>query len=117
MRIDNSYISDQPKLPATPGASSVNQAAKQQTIQQAKDSYSKGAASAQVIDAEYVDLYSSDTQPFQQDKQDLLLALEPEFTSPPQPVETGQKNNSIVSKYQMAPVDTPPPGTYLNIFA
>jgi len=117
MRINNSYISDQPKLPATPGASSVNQAAKQQTIQQAKDSYDKNAASSQVIEAEYVDLYSPASSNLQHEKQDLLRTLEAEVGSSSQPVETAQNNNSMVSKYQMVPIDTPSPGTYLNIFA
>ncbi len=118
MRINNSYILEQPKLSATnSGVSSANQAGKQQRIQQAKDSYSKNAASSQIIDAEYVDLYTSDTNAFQQENQNLHLTLEPEVATQQQRFETGQKISSIFSKYQMAPVDAPPPGTYLNIFA
>ncbi|MDX2479832.1 MAG: hypothetical protein QNK24_05800 [Desulfuromusa sp.] len=97
--------------------SSADQTGKQQRIQQARDSYSKNAASAQVIDAEYVDLYNPDTMDLQQERQDLHLTLEPDMAFPGQAPETGQKFNSSVSKYQMTPIDAPPPGTYLNIFA
>ena len=118
MRITNSYILDQPKLPGSnSGASSADQAGKQQRIQQARDSYNKNAASAQVIEAEYVDLYSPDTKALQQENQDLDLTLEPKMVSQTQEPETNQNINSIVNKYQMKPVDVPHPGTYLNIFA
>jgi hypothetical protein len=118
MRITNTYILDQPKLPGSnPRESSADQAGKQQRIQQARDSYSKNGLSAQVIDAEYVDLYNPDTMALQQERQDLHLTLEPDMASSIQRPETGQKINSIVSKYQMTPIDAPPPGTYLNIFA
>ena len=118
MRVSNSYILDQPRL-STPGscASSVDQTGKQQKIQQAKDCYNKNAASAQVIDAEYVDLYSPDNKALQQEHQDLHLTLEPEVVFQPQEPETDRSINSIVNKYQMKPVDVPNPGTYLNIFA
>ncbi|MEA3363263.1 MAG: hypothetical protein U9Q61_08370 [Thermodesulfobacteriota bacterium] len=118
MRIINSYIPEQPKL-STPGArvSSADQAGTRQRIQQAKDSYSKNAASAQVIDAEYVDLYNPDTVALQQECQDLNLTLEPETALPPKESETDPNINSIINKYQMAPLDIPHPGTYLNIFA
>ncbi|MFK5926170.1 MAG: hypothetical protein QM483_06030 [Desulfuromusa sp.] len=118
MRINNSYILDQPKLPATnSGLSSVNQAGKQQRIQQAKDSYGKAAASSEIIDAEYVDSYSPDSNVSRLENQNINLALDPEGDPHSQKFETGQKISSPFSKYQMAPVDTPPPGTYLNIFA
>jgi len=118
MRIINSYIPDQSKL-STPGArvSSADQAGAQQRIQQAKDSYSKNAASAQVIDAEYVDLYNPDAMTLQQDYQDSNLTLEPKTAPSLQKTETGQNINSIVNRYKMAPLDIPHPGTYLNIFA
>lgn len=117
MQIGNSYIIDQARLSA-PGAetSPANQAGKQQRIQQVKDSYGKNAASAQVIDAEYVDTYSPDNITLQRERQDLNLTLEPEQTSPKQqPVD--RNSNSVASKYDMPPIDTPPPGTYLNVFA
>lgn len=117
MRINNTYIFDQPKLPATHAeASSANPAVKQQRVQQAKDSYSKNAASAEIIDAEYVDLYSSETKPFQQEKLTLYQTLESEAASSQRKSTIGN-NNSVFSRYQMGPADTPPPGTYLNIFA
>lgn len=118
MRISNSYISDQPRL-STPGSgtSSVDQAGKQQRIQQARDGYNKNAASAQVIEAEYVDSYSPDNKIVDQKPQDFPLTLEPEIVSLTQEPETDQKLNSNINKYQTKPVDVPHPGTYLNIFA
>ncbi len=118
MRISNSYITDQPR-PSTQGAvvSTADQAGKQQRIQQARDSYNKNSASAQVIDAEYVDLYGPDNKVLQQVPQDLHLTLEPEMVSQPQEPETDHGISSIVNKYQVNPVDVPHPGTYLNIFA
>nr|MDA3902963.1 hypothetical protein [Desulfuromusa sp.] len=118
MRITNTYILDQPKLPGSnPRESSADQAGKQQRIQQARDSYTKNSATAQIIDAEYVDTYNPDAIALPQEHQTLHLTLEPVMDSSRQEPETGQKINSIVSKYQMTPIDTPPPGTYLNIFA
>ncbi|MDX2494773.1 MAG: hypothetical protein QNK27_07405 [Desulfuromusa sp.] len=118
MHIINSYISEQPKLSA-PGTrvSPADQAETRQRIQQAKDSYSKNTASAQVIDAEYVDLYNPDAITLQQECQDLNLTLEPEMASPLQEPEIDQNIHSIINKYQMAPLDIPHPGTYLNVFA
>ena len=116
MRIDNTYIFEQPKLPAE-GSSAVNSAVKQQRVQQAKDSYNKSAASAEIIDAEYVDLYSSKAKTFQQEKLTLQQTLETEAASSQQKLAIGNNNNSVFSRYQMGPADTPPPGTYLNIFA
>ncbi len=117
MQIGNSYIIDQSKLSISGAKTSpLNQVGKQQRIQQAKDSYDKNAASAQVIDAEYVDMYSPDSITLQRERQDLNLTLEPERISPKQkPVNLN--SNSVTSKYDMPSVDTPPPGTYLNIFA
>ena len=117
MRINNTYIFDQPKLPATHAERSANNSAvKQQRVQQAKDSYSKNAASAEIIDAEYVDLYNSETKTFQQEKLTLHQTLESE-TAPSQQKSAIGNNNSVFNRYQMGPADTPPPGTYLNIFA
>ena len=118
MRIDNLYISDQPKLSTQSSSmSSVHQAGNQQRTQQDRDSYNKNAASAQVIDAEHVDLYSPDSKTLQQEHQDIYSTLEPEMVSPTQEPKTNQNINSIVNKYQTKPVDVPHPGTYLNIFA
>lgn len=117
MRIAHSYISDQPKQSATSGGvTSTDQARKQQRIQQAKDSYDRNAASAQVIEAEYVDLYRPDRKDLQQTPQPPQLTLEPEVVSRTQGSEAGPNINSILNKYQTKPVDVPHPGTYLNIF-
>jgi len=118
MRVTNSYIIDQSRLLApNSSVSSADQAGKQQRIQQARDSYNKNAASAQVIEAEYVDVYHPAPQTLQQERQELNLTLEPEIGSPKQKTETDLINNSIVGKYIKAPVDVPRPGTYVNIFA
>jgi len=118
MRINNTYIFDQPKLPASrAGGPSANPAVKQQRVQQAKDSYSKNAASAEIIDAEYVDLYSSETKTFQHEKLTLHQTLESNTAALQQDSAIVKNNNSVFNRYQMVPIDTPPPGTYLNIFA
>ncbi|MEA3544962.1 MAG: hypothetical protein U9R69_07050 [Thermodesulfobacteriota bacterium] len=118
MRITNSYIIDQSRLASSNSSvSSADQAGKQQRIQQAKDSYNKNASSAQVIDAEYVDVYHPAPQTLQQERQELNLTLEPETGSLKQKNETDQNINSSVGKYKKAPVDVPRPGTYLNTFA
>ncbi len=118
MRIANSYITDHPKrsLPGT-AASPADQAGQHQRTQHARDSYARNAATAQVIDAEYVDLYSANTVALQQEPMNLNAILEPVSAPQTQASETRQKTNSSIGQYQMAPVDTPLPGTYLNIFA
>ena len=117
MHINNTYIFDQPKLPATHvGGSSANPAAKQQRVQQAQDSYSKNAASAEIIDAEYVDLYSSEAKTFQQEKLALHQTLD-SGAAPSQQKSAISHNSSAFNRYQIGPADTPLPGTYLNIFA
>ena len=115
MRINNSYILEQPKL--TPSNSAANQAERQRRSQQAEDSYNKSSAAAQVIDAEYVDLYSPDTKTLQQEQQDIPTSLKPEMIIPAQKLTMNRSSNSIVSRYETTSVDVPTPGTYLNIFA
>lgn len=118
MRIDTSSISEQPKLSAIHAAtSSVNRAESPQRIKLAQDSYTKNAASAQIIDAEYVESYTPDTIALQQKHQTLHLTQEPVMTASKEKPETNQQINSVISKYLMTPIDAPPPGTYLNIFA
>ena len=115
MRIDNSYILDQPKLPASNSA--ANQAGRQRRSQHAEDSYNKSSAAAQVIDAEYVDLYSPDNKTLQQEQQDIPTPLKPEIIITAQKLTLNQGNNSVISRYETTSVDVPTPGTYLNIFA
>ena len=115
MRIDNSYILDQPKLPAS--NPTVNQTGRQLRSHQAEDSYNKNSAAAQVIDAEYVDVYSPDSKILHKKRQDIHTPLRPEIIIPTQKLTMSQKTNPIASKYETTPVDVPTPGTYLNIFA
>jgi len=118
MRITNSYIIDQPKLPGSnSSAPSANQVGEQQRIKQARDSYSQNSTYAQVIDAEYVDFYTHDTKALKQERQNLHLTLEAGEITPGQGAETEQKINSSISQYQLPPVEVPLPGTCLNIFA
>ena len=96
----------------------VNNGEKQQRrIRQAEDSYSRNAADAQVIDAEYVELYSPGKNSLQGERQTLDLALEPQTKDKALAQKAYPAISSPVNRYQLMPLDTPPPGTYLNIFA
>ncbi len=118
MRINNTSIIDQVPLSATAaGKTAANPMERQQRAQQAKDSYTKSAASGQVIDAEYVDINSSVSVSFQQERQDLNLTLEPQAGPIQEKKETEQTRNPNISKYQETAVVDTPPGSYLNIFA
>lgn len=91
-----------------------NRTGKQQRLRQANDSYTKNAASAAVIDAEYVDLYSSKNQlPLQPKNLDGRLKTESSAAKPTLQLT----EQSSTSKYPQQSVETPPPGTYINYFA
>jgi len=115
MQIGGSYNYNRSQLvalesnPATSGCTG-----KQQRLRQANDCYTKNAASAQVIDAEYVDLYSAKNRtPQQPQNLDSRLKTEaPETKLVPQLLE-----QSTATNYPQQPSETPPPGTYVNYFA
>ena len=115
MQIGGSYNYNRSQLvalesnPATTGG-----AGKQQRLRQANDCYTKNAASAQVIDAEYVDLYAAKNQTSQQPQNlDSGLKTEAPETKPvPQLLEQSTDTN-----YPQQSPETPPPGTYINYFA
>ena len=99
-------------LEATPAT--ADRAGKQQRLRQANDSYTKNAASAQVIDAEYVDLYSTEKKAPQQTQDiDVMLAA----NTPEEKPATQVVQHPASRKYQLQDPDTPPPGTYINYFA
>ena len=92
----------------------AGQVDRQQRLLRANDSYEKNAASAQVIDAEYVDLYTPKNRtPQQAQNLDILSEAEvPETEAATQSLE-----QPTTEKYQLQAPDTPPPGTYINYFA
>ncbi len=112
MQIAGSHSFDRTRLvslesnPAT-----ADRAEKQQRIRKANDSYSKSAAAAQVIDAEYVDMYSSERS-VQQKQQSVDVVFESEATPARQLLD-----QPAASNYPLQNPDTPPPGTYINYFA
>ncbi|WP_139167542.1 hypothetical protein [Desulfuromusa kysingii] len=114
MQINSSYILDHSRLAITPSG----QSASNQATEQAKDSYAKNTATAQVIDAEYVDTYNPKSTAASQEKKQIPQRF-PDVGTTTLQLESSatQNNNSIFSKYQTSAVDTPPPGSYLNIFA
>lgn len=118
MRITSSYIIDPLRLPVSNATeSSAREVEKQQKTQQAQDSYQKNSASSQVIDAEYVDLYNSTSNTVHKQNPNLNVILESDTERPSQGNNRVQQNRSSLDIYHMTAVDTPPPGTYLNIFA
>ena len=99
-------------LESTPATS--DRAGTQQRLRQANDSYNKNAASAQVIDAEYVDLYSAENKSIRKTQDiDVMLAT----NAPEENRATQSLQQLTTGKYQLQDPDTPPPGTYINYFA
>lgn len=90
---------------------------RQEQIRQAKDSYNRNAADKQVIDAEYVELYTPEKSILQRERHRLDLTLESQPKEKNLPLKSYPVINSPASKYQQVPLDTPAPGTYLNVFA
>ena len=117
MHIANSYIIEQPRLTSTgSGSTLIGQERGNKKVQQAQDSYRKNAANGHIIEAEYVD-YPAKTKslhPQLERQQSPPTPDQPDATiEPTQQIQA----NSALRKYQSAPLDTPPPGTYLNTFA
>ena len=117
MHIANSYIIEQPqRTTARSGTTLIVQDSGTKKTQQAQDSYRKNAANGQIIEAEYVDYptktKSINLQPSSQ--QSPPIFDQPEATNEP---TLQNQTNPALRKYQIAPLDTPPPGTYINTFA
>ncbi len=115
MQIGGSFNYNRSQLVALESnPATADRTGKQQRLRQANDSYTKNAASAQVIDAEYVDLYASKNQtPPKPQNLDRLLKTVPSETKPDQQL----MKQSSAAKYPQQPRETPPPGTYINYFA
>ncbi len=80
----------------------------------ATDSYSRNARSAQVIDAEYVDLYSAPKPTTASSSESITLtdiSLSEQSTT--ESASTGQKLNG----YLKEPVNAPLPGSLINYYA
>jgi len=117
MHIANSYIIEQPRrTTASSGTTLIGQDSGNKKTQQAQDSYRKNAANGQIIEAEYVD-YPTKTKTL--NSRPSNQQAPPIFDQPETTTESTQQNqkNLALHKYQAAPLDTPPPGTYLNTFA
>ncbi|MCW8859195.1 MAG: hypothetical protein OQK50_00630 [Deltaproteobacteria bacterium] len=94
-----------------------NRKVQQQQVLQARDSYTRNAAFAQVIDAEYVEFYTPGKTAFTQERQKLDLSLAPEPAEIGNSAKNPSLSNTRSNRYQTPSLDTPPPGTYLNVFA
>ena len=115
MQIGSSHVYNRSQLVALESNPvTADQTGRQQRLRQANDSYSKNAASAQVIDAEYVDLYTPDS-PTPQQMQSPGVIFEVE--SPEEKPAMQVLEQPTTEKYQLQHPDTPPPGTYINYFA
>jgi len=117
MHIANSYIIEQPwRTTVSPVTTLIGQDSGNKKTQQAQDTYRKNAANGQIIEAEYVD-YPTKTKTL--NSQPSSQQAHPIFDQPKTIIKPTQQNqtNLALRKYQAAPLDTPPPGTYLNTFA
>ncbi len=115
MQIGGSYNYNRSQLVALESnPATTDQTGRQQRLRRANDSYSKNAASAQVIDAEYVDLYTPDSLAPQQTQSPGII-LEPESSIEKPAMQVLEQ--PATEKYQLQTPDTPPPGTYVNYFA
>jgi hypothetical protein len=116
MQIGGSYNYNRSQLVALESnPATTDQAGQRQRLRQANDCYSKNAASAPVIDAEYVDLYTPDSLAPQQPQRAEVI-----FETPESPVEKPAiqvLEQPATEKYLLQTPDTPPPGTYVNYFA
>ncbi|HEY5674611.1 MAG TPA: hypothetical protein VIR78_12945 [Malonomonas sp.] len=117
MKIPSAYISTRTgNIP--PEAVSITATAGRPKLQAATDSYNRNSqpATAQVIDAEYVEFYTPSQQVLNQERHTLdnTLAGEPTTSAT---METGSPLTSVANKYQLSAKNTPLPGSLLNIYA
>ncbi len=80
----------------------------------ATDSYSRNARSAQVIDAEYVDIYSAPKPAATSSSQSVA---EPDSPSLEQSTIESAPTDQRLNGYLKAPVNTPLPGSLINYYA
>lgn len=86
---------------------------RQQRLTQSSDCYKQNAASAEVIDAEFIDTSSPATKSSFQANNNSILFFVPESTAS----ENADSLKNIKNRFQQAPLNTPPPGTYVNVYA
>lgn len=88
-------------------------AGERQKQDRAQQRYAKNAGSAEVIDAEYIDLNRN-------------RAVRPEKLSIPEQKQTkedsqetvpSQEQGQLLARFQTTDLDTPPPGSYISIYA
>lgn len=86
-------------------------------IDRARDSYRANAASATVIDAEYVDLPTHRELPVQQ-QQPPPASLSTSSAEPPATDQaTFPAGRLLASRFQTHPPDLPRPGSLINVYA
>jgi hypothetical protein len=89
----------------------------QQKQTRAQDSYNRNASSASVIDAEFVDLSRPAKETFVRERQALDVSIATESKETSFSTKESSEQKALSAKFQIARPETPPPGTYVNIFA
>jgi len=89
----------------------------QQKQTRAQDSYTQNASSASVIDAEYVELSRPSQETFVKERQALDDSIITEATKASSSAKESKEQTALSAKFQVARPETPPPGSYVNIFA
>lgn len=89
----------------------------QQKQTRAQDSYIQNASSASVIDAEYVELSRPAQETFVRERQALDDSIVTEATNANLSAKESKEQKALNAKFQVARPETPPPGSYVNIFA
>lgn len=89
----------------------------QQKQTRAQDSYTRNASSASVIDAEFVDLSRPAKETFVRERRALDDSIATEAADKSFSAGESKEQKELSSKFQVARPETPPPGTYVNIFA
>lgn len=89
----------------------------QQKQTRAHNSYTQNASSATIIDAEYVEISSPAKQAFIRERQTLDSSVLPDSNDKSFSAEEAKEQKALSAKFQVARPDTPPPGSYVNIFA
>jgi hypothetical protein len=83
----------------------------------AHQSYRHNASTASVIDAEYVEISHPAKETFIRERQDLDLSVTTKVVETDDSASATQEQRALRSRFQTVQPETPPPGTYINIFA
>lgn len=84
---------------------------------QAQQSYRHNASSANVIDAEFVEISRPAKETFIRERQALDFSVTTKVVETDDSAAATQEQRALRSRFQTARPETPPPGTYVNIFA